>query len=128
MFRAEGYTPIEAIPLGDGWRVLLCVGECGGGKVMAWRFVIQPNGKYARFSEIADDFTHYDMTRDKAVNCAITEYGIDAVEAEAKVARADEAGLSRMSEALNIVRAIHGADVYDDLVLLFYDTEREESE
>lgn len=28
---------------------------------MAWRFVRQPNGKIARWSDVVDGFTHYDM-------------------------------------------------------------------
>jgi len=28
---------------------------------MAWRIVRQPNGLFARFSDVVDHFTHYDM-------------------------------------------------------------------
>ena len=32
---------------------------------MAWRIVVQPNGKYAKFSDVVDNFTDYDMTKDE---------------------------------------------------------------
>jgi hypothetical protein len=34
---------------------------------MAWRIVKQPNGLYARFSDIVDNFTHYNMDRNEAI-------------------------------------------------------------
>ena len=75
---------------------------------MAWRVVKQPNGLYAIFSEVVDDFTVYDMTREQAVQECYQKMvrGMD-VEAEAKVARA-EAAPQRFEQEIATVRAIHG--------------------
>ncbi len=40
---------------------------------MAWRFVLQPNGLLAVFSEVVDSFTVYDMTPQAAFEYAIHE-------------------------------------------------------
>ncbi len=34
---------------------------------MTWRIVQQPNGKFGRFSEAVDDFTHMNLTESEAV-------------------------------------------------------------
>lgn len=72
---------------------------------MAWRIVKQPNGKYARFSEVVDDFTHYDMTREQALELC-QEY-LGRADSETKVANADNAS-DRFTEALDIIQTIHG--------------------
>lgn len=72
---------------------------------MAWRIVVQPDGKYARFSEVVDDFTHIDMTREEAVRLCRWEIGHE--EGSKKVARAD-ADPGRYAEAARIIAAVHG--------------------
>lgn len=81
---------------------------------MGWRFVVQPNGKFARFSEIVDDFTHFDMTRDEALSLYYAENGrSDQHNAEGKVKRAEEHP-ERFEEDLVIVGEVHGEAIMDE--------------
>lgn len=70
---------------------------------MAWRIVKQPNGLYARYSEVVDDFTHTDMSRDEAMEVCREHMGRD--DAEAKLQRADDEPL-RWQEAIDSMRAL----------------------
>ncbi len=54
---------------------------------MGWRIVKQPNGLYARWSDIVDDFTHMNMSRAQALLVCREELG--RLESEAKVSRAE---------------------------------------
>lgn len=76
---------------------------------MAWRFVRQPSGKLARFSEIVDDFTDYDLTEEEAF-ALCREYNLhDAEESRAKVKRGmDDLPLFRWKEALEVILHQHG--------------------
>jgi hypothetical protein len=56
---------------------------------MAWRIVKQPNGRYARWSDIVDDFTHMEMTREEAIDVCRGYPGMGAAESEQKVANAE---------------------------------------
>lgn len=38
---------------------------------MAWRFVKQPNGLLARFSDIIDNYTHLNMSVDEAISFCV---------------------------------------------------------
>ena len=38
---------------------------------MAWRIVKQPNGLLARFDEVSDSFTDYDMSAEEAIDLCI---------------------------------------------------------
>jgi hypothetical protein len=83
---------------------------------MASRFVLQPNGQLARFSDIVDHFTHINMTREEAIEVA----RVDGVQdAEAKVERGvkDEIpwkhnvygdGTARWKDALETIETVHG--------------------
>jgi len=75
---------------------------------VAWRIVQQPNGLFARFSEVVDDFTHYDMTKEAAIECC-REY-LGRSDAEEKVQRGIDAGIVRFDEAISIVRMVHGGE------------------
>lgn len=75
---------------------------------MAWRIIQQPNGLLARFSEIVDDFTDYDMSVEEAETLCRHEVGIGVLEAKEKVQRGLDAGLARFDEAIKIVRRVHG--------------------
>lgn len=85
---------------------------------MAWRFVKQPNGKLARFSDVVDDFTHMDMSHKEAVLVACRE-GLDPEKAEEKVRAAEEDhkpwavgikgdGTERWKESLELIQFRHG--------------------
>ncbi len=61
---------------------------------MGWRVDKQPDGKYAIFSEVVDDFIVTDMTREEAVEVCVERMLPDMErlirDAQAKVERADE--------------------------------------
>lgn len=82
---------------------------------MAWRFVKQPNGLLARFSEVVDDFTDYDMTEAEATAYAwelgCGPYSEEKVRngIENKAVFGDDA--NRFEEAIGIVLAVHGREV-----------------
>lgn len=77
---------------------------------MAWRFVVQPSGKLARFTEVGDDFTHFNMSRCEALWIAVNEYDCGPSTAEQKVANAmkPKEVASRWNGALEIIREVHG--------------------
>ena len=73
--------------------------------------VIQPNGLFARFSTIVDDFTHYNMTRSEAWDYFQQEGGNDC--ADGKLERAhSEPG--RFKEAIKDIRRVHGKERADE--------------
>jgi hypothetical protein len=79
--------------------------------LMPGRFLMQPNGKLARFSTIVDMFTHANLTEEEAFNAAFEDMGRS--EAEAKVARGVARGVDAeggWNECLETIRLIHGAD------------------
>lgn len=87
---------------------------------MAWRFVLQPNGKLARFSDIVDNFTDVDLTDEEAMGIARQEVGIGREEARAKIqaARADitrDGKKGRWNESLATIRAVHGEAVFREI-------------
>lgn len=76
---------------------------------MAWRIVKQPNGLYARFADPVDTFTHYDMTREEAIEECRHYLGMGVVEAEPKVGNADREPQRFMKE-LATIGAVHGEE------------------
>lgn len=94
---------------------------------MAWRFVKQPDGRLARFSDIVDNFTHYNMDADEAVRMCIEEYDLGPVAAQLKVERgvdddhcgqwgprvADD-GLDRWRDSLTTLGGCSGMDALRD--------------
>lgn len=79
---------------------------------MGWRIIKQPNGKFARFSEVVDDFTHYDMEEEEAVELCRDEYDMGQREADVKVANAVK-NPHRFDEAINTIKLIHGSLLSD---------------
>jgi hypothetical protein len=88
---------------------------------MAWRFVKQPNGLLARFSEVVDQFTDGNLSVAEAVTLCITDYGMDEASASRKVQAAVEDrdsllpstpgnGHDRWDEALEAIRFQHGEE------------------
>lgn len=75
---------------------------------MAWRIVKQPNGKYARWADPIDNFTHLNMTRGNALRLCHDEIGRE--QGDKKVWNADHAP-HRWQEALEKIELIHGAAV-----------------
>ena len=81
---------------------------------MAWRIVVQPNGKYARFSDVVDNFTDYDMTRYEALDLCGWFGRYRATDANEKVANA-EADSGRFDRELETVKLVHGQDEADNV-------------
>lgn len=75
---------------------------------MPARAVKQPNGLYARFSTIVDDFTHYNHTREELWEVFRDEGGVES--ANGKMQRADDS-LGRFEEEMHTIEAVHGAEV-----------------
>jgi hypothetical protein len=76
---------------------------------MAWRYVRQPNGKLAVFSEVVDDFIEANMDDDQALAFYIGKVLNDARE---KIGGADRKP-GRFEEALEIIKVCHGQDEAD---------------
>ncbi len=73
---------------------------------MAWRIIQQPNGRYARFSEVVYDFTDYGLTRREALELC-KRYGRNPQAAEAEVRRAEKEQ-DRFTGAMDAVLRQHG--------------------
>lgn len=78
---------------------------------MANRAIKQPNGMYARFSEVVDDFTIMNLYREELLVLYAQECGEEI--AQGKLDRADAAS-DRFEEAVGIIEAIHGKNVADE--------------
>jgi hypothetical protein len=85
---------------------------------MAWRIVKQPNGRYARFSEVIDNFTDVDMSRADALEMCCDEYMMKLEDAEKKVQQADDSGRRRYVESLEVIEMIYGQDVAFEMARL----------
>ena len=72
---------------------------------MANRAVKQPNGLYARFSDVVDGFTHINFSREDMLKIFGDEMG--PFEAGLKLERADTSP-DRFDEAIAAVACIHG--------------------
>lgn len=81
---------------------------------MAWRIVVQPNGYLARFSDIVDMFTHYDMTESDAYDVCLDDLGRN--DAKDKVSRGVSAGLQRFYDEIERIRLVHGDAKADEVV------------
>ena len=78
---------------------------------MANRVVKQPDGLYARFSEIVDDFTHINYSYEDMWELYRDDSGIDC--ANEKMKRADDEPC-RFDEAINIIARHHGTDIAEN--------------
>lgn len=83
----------------------------------------QPNGRYARFTSVCDDFTHLNLTADQMLR-VLEQEGLTREEASGKVIRANNderaecydpenwpKGLVRWYSALEVVAHVHGERV-----------------
>lgn len=74
---------------------------------MAWRLVRQPDGRFARFAETVDDFTHMNLSRDAAIALAVHELG--TADGATKVYAAEDVrAAGRWTDALEQIRIVHG--------------------
>jgi hypothetical protein len=84
---------------------------------MGSRIVRQPNGLFARFSDVVDHFTNMNLTEDQAIESCL-ENGCSRQEAEDKLDRAtrdlkpfstaEGSGLDRWNHCLGIIERVHG--------------------
>lgn len=74
---------------------------------MTWRFIEQPNGKLARFSERVNGITEYDMSDEEALRTAMQDYHLSRECAQKNVQWA-RVGRKRWEEAIAIIRRVHG--------------------
>lgn len=77
---------------------------------MAWRIVKQPNGQYARFADPVDDFTHYNMTREEAIQVCVEEFMPDILR---KVERSDNEP-NRFQDCLETIELLKGKKVREE--------------
>ena len=75
---------------------------------MGIKAIRQPDGLYARFSSIVDDFTHLNCTRKEIWEVFRDEGGIDF--ANKMIERADKE-LERWEEELETIKEVHGSEV-----------------
>lgn len=95
---------------------------------MGWRIVKQPNGRYARWSDVVDNFTDINMSRSEALEVCRQQPGMGTREAEAQVGKADRdeiagklssgSGLDRWNEALDDLKALDKADACEEVIQL----------
>lgn len=91
---------------------------------MGSRIVKQPNGLFARFSEVVDHFTHMNLTHDD-VRAICLDSGCTKDEAEDKLVRAihdlkpysmtEGSGLDRWSHCLGIIERVHGKEAVEEV-------------
>lgn len=88
---------------------------------MAWKFVKQPNGKLARWSDVVDDFTHTGLAYKEAVFICIHDHGMTPTAAATKVAAGVEdhkpwtngikgSGLDRWNDCVDTIERVHGKE------------------
>lgn len=81
---------------------------------MGWRLVQQPNGMFARFSDIVDNFTHYDLTEVEAYTVCRDEFDmLEGPSAEKIEAAKRESG--RFEDSLRTIAIVHGQDEADEV-------------
>jgi len=84
---------------------------------MGWRIVKQPNGLYARFSDIVDDFTHMNLTEKQVITCC-KKQGLGSCESADKLHAGKEdfipwtttpgSGSSRWDDCIETIKNCHG--------------------
>lgn len=87
---------------------------------MAWRIVKQPNGLFARFSDVVDDFTHINMSETEALSVC-KEEGCGEYEADKKMKAGKEdhipwtekpgSGLDRWNNSIDTIKTCHGEKI-----------------
>jgi hypothetical protein len=84
---------------------------------MAWRIVLQPNGKLARFSDVVDNFTDVEMTVEEAIIECQQELSLDAAKKKVQVGVDDLIPMSvtkkgdgsvRWNDCLQTISLVHG--------------------
>jgi len=92
------------------------------------RFLMQPNGKLAVFSEIVDNFTHANLDQEDALRVARADMDLGPESARHKVNRGLARGLDAeggWKECLETVRVIHGEKICAEVVQEILNAENE---
>lgn len=85
---------------------------------MPWAIVKQPNGLYARFSTISDNFTHLNMSRTGALACAAHYLSKFCPTAEGTVQNAEKRTPEdeySWEDCVETIHEIHGVDAVDEI-------------
>jgi hypothetical protein len=93
---------------------------------MAWQFVKQPNGLFARFSGIVDSFTHVNLSEAQAIDLCEEDHGMSLSSAQLKVLSAVDdikpwtkekgSGHDRWESAIEMIRLVSGEDALQELM------------
>lgn len=87
---------------------------------MAWRIVKQPNGRYARFSDVVDDFTDMDMTEQEAYDLCREYLGVEDAKRKVRAGVEDWKpwtvgikgdGLERWYDSIATITSVHGEEI-----------------
>lgn len=70
---------------------------------------MQPNGLLARFTDVVDNFTEYDMTPNEALQGCVERYGYTKDQAMNKILSAFK-DHDRFQSCLDIIEIIHGPE------------------
>ena len=89
---------------------------------MGWKIVKQPNGKFARFSDVVDNFTHLDMTEEEAFDVCLEKNwgGMMRHDAALKV-KLGRLIPARFDASLRTIEAVHGLEEAERLRVLLSD-------
>jgi hypothetical protein len=74
---------------------------------MSWKIVRQPNDRYSRFSEVGDDFTRMNMSRNDAWELCRHDVGPRLADVRMKAADSDR---FLWTQILDVIRLSHGED------------------
>jgi len=86
---------------------------------MAWRMILQPNGLLARFSDVVDNFTHVNLTKEEAFEVCFEELGRRDAEKKVEAGLKDYKpwtlntlgnGSERWEHSLKKIEMIHGGE------------------
>lgn len=91
-----------------------------------WRIVKQPNGMFARWSDIVDNFTDANATEQEALELCSEKKGIEEARSEVQKAVDDldpsgnkGSGLGRWNACLEAIKTIHGEQELTDVLTYF---------
>jgi hypothetical protein len=76
--------------------------------VMGWRIIKQPTGRFARWSDVVDDFTDYDMTEQEAHGTCVRLAGEAVADVKMRWAKISP---GRFNEAIETIREVHGEEL-----------------
>lgn len=76
---------------------------------MGWRLIKQPNGLYARFSDVEDDFTQYNMSQEEVLQIGAEFWDVSQALLREKIGTAND-DPQGFNEAIDVIRRVHGKD------------------